>query len=161
MRIACSAKLASCSRCWTMLEASTVRHLIFRKLSALVNKVCQHAFMFRHSLADSEIPANALGLMDVDDTASQVAYSSLIQICNRFLLETMNSESDRGQSNTRLLKAEASPPARLIPAPLSQIMGLSVRTTSTCSQCGFRTARDSTTNVLDLVYPRKVGIFQG
>jgi hypothetical protein len=101
-------------------------------------------------------PANALGLMDIDDASSQVAYSSLIQICNRFLLETMNSEADRGAKNSDVLKQEPRMSARVIPSPLSQIMGLAVRTTSTCSHCGYRSSRESSTNVLDLVYPRKV-----
>lgn len=94
--------------------------------------------------------------MDIDETSSQVAYSSLIQICNRFLLETMNTESDRGANNSRILKVDAGLPPRIAPPALSQIMGLAVRTTSTCSHCGFRNSRESTTNVLDLVYPRKV-----
>lgn len=97
--------------------------------------------------------------MDIDDTSSQVAYSSLIQICNRFLLETMNSESDRGANNATVLKTEPQVFQRLTPSPLSQIMGLAVRTTSTCSHCGYRSSRESTTNVLDLVYPRKVCTF--
>lgn len=101
-------------------------------------------------------PANALGLMDIDDASSQVAYSSLIQICNRFLLETMNSEADRGAKNSDVLKQEPKTLARITPSPLSQIMGLAVRTTSTCSHCGYRSSRESSTNVLDLVYPRKV-----
>lgn len=94
--------------------------------------------------------------MDIDDASSQVAYSSLIQICNRFFLETMNSEADRGAKNPAVLKTENNSLARLTPSPLSQIMGLAVRTTSTCSHCGYRSSRESTTNVLDLVYPRKV-----
>ncbi|KAL7004824.1 poly(A)-specific ribonuclease [Cystobasidiomycetes sp. EMM_F5] len=45
--------------------------------------------------------------------------------------------------------------ASTAPSPLTQLVALSVRTTSSCSSCGHRSHRDNTSNVLDFVYPRQ------
>jgi PAB-dependent poly(A)-specific ribonuclease subunit 2 len=96
--------------------------------------------------------------MDVDESSSsQAAYSSLIQTFNRFLLECMGAEADVKPHNQRILhQREGVDEAPSHASALSQLVGLLVRTATTCKACGYQISRDSTTNVLDFVYPAKV-----
>lgn len=97
----------------------------------------------------------ALGLMDHDGESSTVAYASLIQTCNRFLLEQMTGESDSPGRNPSLLKSIPDSSSR---PPLAQILRVDAKTVSLCTQCGASTSRDSVLNVIDLVYPRRVSL---
>ena len=99
--------------------------------------------------------AAALGLMDFDDSSSQAAYSSLIQTFNRFLLESMSNECDVPTRNKTILLNDNTASGRL--SPLAQLMGFQVKTVSVCGSCGYQAAREAVSNVLDFVYPRKVG----
>lgn len=135
--------------------ASIVKRAISPKSSRRVLKVCHYRRCISQVLKLKSSAAAALGLMDFDDSSAQVAYSSLIQTFNRFLLERMGKESDVVKLSLQYeteSDVEPLPPASL----LSQIIGLNTRTTSTCSSCGHRVSRDSSTNILDFVYPRKV-----
>ena len=135
--------------------ASIAKRVTSPRSSPQVLKVSRYRKCISKVVKLKSSAAAALGLMDFDDSSAQVAYSSLIQTFNRFLLERMGKESDVVklllQYDTEL-DAESLPPASL----LSQIIGLNTRTTSTCSSCGHRVSRDSSTNILDFVYPRKV-----
>lgn len=93
--------------------------------------------------------------MDFDDSSSQTAYSALIQTANRFLLETMTTESDvHGMRRTVAIQPRGALQSSL--PILSQLIGLHTQTINICSACGHQAQRESIANVLDLVYPRKV-----
>ena len=98
----------------------------------------------------------ALGLIDLN-LPSETAYSSLIQNFNRFILEQISTDSAIMPGNPRLYRGPpmTPTPGRVIPTVVSQVVGLEAKTLNTCS-CGAQTARDSTANVIELLYPRKV-----
>lgn len=93
--------------------------------------------------------------MDFDDT-SQAAYSSLIQITNRFLLDNMSKECDTSLNNITVLRD--SPADGQVDSALGQLLAFQVLTVSTCSSCGHQSKRETSSNVLDFVYPRKVSL---
>lgn len=95
----------------------------------------------------------ALGLVDHDGENSTVAYASLIQTFNRYLLEQMSAESHVAGPNPSLVKGVADSLSR---APLAQLLRLETKTVSLCQQCGVSTRRDTNLSVIDLVYPRRV-----
>lgn len=98
--------------------------------------------------------------MDHDGESSNVAYASLIQTCNRFLLEQMTGESELGLDRTvSLLKVMPNDPNFNSKPPLAQLLRVEAKTVSTCTQCGATAFRDSVLNVIDLVYPRRVRTF--
>lgn len=120
----------------------------------------------------------ALGLMDHDHESSTIAYASLIQTFNRFLLEQMTAESDQPGRNPLVFKSASSPPPppplalntkpngrygkgaastplTSVRSPLTQLLRVEARSVSTC-QCGGTTARESPFNMVDLIYPRRV-----
>lgn len=140
-----------------MRAASIARQATFQKSFLAVHRV-RHKCLSLNSSLTYILPAAALGLMDFDDSTSQAAYSSLIQTCNRFLLECMSNECDTPGSNKFIQKPAPAiqGAASTAPSPLTQLVALSVRTTSSCSSCGHRSHRDNTSNVLDFVYPRQV-----
>lgn len=91
--------------------------------------------------------------MDHDRDSNTVAYASLIQTFNRYLLEQMTVESESAGSNPSLIKSSPGPTTR---SPLAQLLKVEAKTTSTCQQCNGQTSRDSSLSVIDMVYPRKV-----
>lgn len=95
--------------------------------------------------------------MDFQDEPSITAYSHLIQICNRFLLDQMETESD-SRPNPSLLAGVDTPSDP--PSPITQILGLEARTTGLCT-CGAQSARETKSNVIDFVYPRLVSTGRG
>jgi PAB-dependent poly(A)-specific ribonuclease subunit 2 len=95
----------------------------------------------------------ALGLMDHDGESSTVAYASLIQTFNRFLIDQMTAEADSPGRNPALLKSTSS-----LRSPLTQLLATEAKTLSIC-QCGGQTSRDSTLSVVDMIYPRRVCFF--
>lgn len=112
---------------------------------------------YSDSSADScAVPAvSALGLIDHENDATKsVAYSTLIQTFNRYLLEQMNTESTIPKSILpQLIKGPAiSPPL----PPLAQVVKLDLHSASSCQSCGAKSDRDTGVNVIDLSYPRKV-----
>lgn len=81
----------------------------------------------------------------------QSSYGTLIQNFNRWLLSIFSVESVvNGETfNIRSTRLSA----------IDQIVGLETKTTNTCTQCGHVSSRDTTTQVLDLAYPKKVSTF--
>lgn len=90
--------------------------------------------------------------MDHDSESSTVAYASLIQTFNRFLLDQMTAEADSPGYNPSLLKSNLATTG--IKSPVSQLLALEAKTLSIC-QCGGQTSRDSTLSVVDMIYPRR------
>lgn len=108
------------------------------------------------ALTRAPLPAvSALGLIDHENDATKsVAYSTLIQTFNRYLLEQMNTESTIPKSTLpQLIKGPAIVPP--LP-PLAQVVKLDLHSASSCQSCGAKSDRDTGVNVIDLSYPRKV-----
>jgi len=101
--------------------------------------------------------AAALGLMDLEDSTSQISYSSLIQTFNQFLLDQMTVEADLTPNPNPLLRKDGQ--SGTVPSTVSQLFGMHTTTKTLCPECGAQSGRDSLKNVLDLVYPRKVRPF--
>lgn len=130
---------------------------LFRMLEDAHGANCQ-ATNFLRALGSSERAAS-LGLMDKDDSPSaNVAYSNLIQTFNRFMLDTVSLEAaasaawtkDEGQSvKEQQLDGDAA--ARIV----SKLFCNTASTKHTCATCNHTTSRESTSHVVDLVYPRK------
>lgn len=142
-----------------MRKERIVRRVTFREHSVRVHKVSSRctpsAYIQCLALLRSELAVAALGLMDHDTEASTVAYASLIQTFNRFLLDQMTAEADAPGRNPSLLKRVSVSPLR---SPLTQLLAIEARTLSVCP-CGGQTSRDSTLSVVDLIYPRRVSRF--
>lgn len=92
--------------------------------------------------------------MDHDGENSTVAYASLIQTFNRYLLEQMTAESHVTDTDPVLIKGRSAE-GKTEP-PLSQLIRLNATTVSTCQQCGAASKRDTSVSVVDMIYPRRV-----
>ncbi len=123
---------------------------LFRMLGDAKGQNCQASNFSRAFGASPQV--TALGLMDHDGEAT-VAYASLIQTFNRYLLEQITTESDMpAHAGLSVLKGG---PAGGPRAPLAELLRLEVKTVSGCQQCGVSSSRETGVNVVDLVYPRK------
>lgn len=91
--------------------------------------------------------------MDHDGESSTVAYASLIQTFNRYLLEQMTAESHISDTDPILIKGRTS---SSIDPPLAQLIRLNAETVSTCALCGAASRRDTSVSVVDMIYPRRV-----
>lgn len=125
---------------------------LFRMLEDAKGMNCQASNFSRAFGANPQV--SALGLIDHENDATKsVAYSTLIQTFNRYLLEQMNTESTIPKSILpQLIKGPAiSPPL----PPLAQVVKLDLHSASSCQSCGAKSDRDTGVNVIDLSYPRK------
>ena len=168
-----SARWDSCFGCLEMGRERIVRRVTSPELSALARRVSLSlCFSLRGTILRLVYLVAALGLMDHDHESSTIAYASLIQTFNRFLLEQMTAESDQPGRNPLVFKSSSSslgppPPsnprgrngksavATSVRSPLTQLLRVEARSVSTC-QCGGTTARESPFNMVDLIYPRRV-----
>ncbi|KAI9141298.1 ubiquitin carboxyl-terminal hydrolase-domain-containing protein [Paraphysoderma sedebokerense] len=108
--------------------------------------------------AFSYIPqASALGLFEPDNPDMQTSYSGLIQNFNRFILEQFHRETNQS-TNPPLLKSPSylSPTTQKPISELSviqQLCGTNYIASSKCSQCQDTVDRDTTSFVIEIVYP--------
>ncbi|TKA57450.1 hypothetical protein B0A53_00679 [Rhodotorula sp. CCFEE 5036] len=125
---------------------------LFRMLEDAKGMNCQASNFSRAFGANPQV--SALGLIDHENDATKsVAYSTLIQTFNRYLLEQMNTESTIPKSTLpQLVKGPAIVPP--LP-PLAQVVKLDLHSASSCQTCGAKSDRDTGVNVIDLSYPRK------
>ncbi|GJN87292.1 hypothetical protein Rhopal_000240-T1 [Rhodotorula paludigena] len=130
---------------------------LFRMLEDAKGQNCQASNFSRAFGANPQI--TALGLIDHENDASKsVAYATLIQTFNRYLLECLTSESMLPGASPRaprpqLIKSAAgTQPAK---APLAQLVKVDMQSHSTCQHCSARSDRETGLNVIDLVYPRR------
>ncbi|GAA5878976.1 hypothetical protein JCM1840_007400 [Sporobolomyces johnsonii] len=130
---------------------------LFRMLRDAKGMNCQASNFSRAFGANPQV--TALGLIDLDnDSTKTVAYSTLIQTFNRYLLEQMTAESalpprpSSAAPNTPLLKNAPVDPSK---PPLAQLVKVESKSLSVCQACGARSERDTGLNVIDLVYPRR------
>lgn len=105
------------------------------------------------ALTFPRIAVTALGLVDHDGESATVAYASLIQTFNRYLLEQMTAESHVAGPNPSLIKGV---PDSLSRSPLAQLIRIDAKSVSVCQQCGVATNRETSMSVLDIIYPRRV-----
>jgi hypothetical protein len=101
--------------------------------------------------------ASALGLMDANEIQEKptLSYGSLIQNFNRWLLSILTVEAVV-EGDSFSIRSEPQEAGTTPNSAFNQVMGVDLRTTNTCGQCGHVSARDSILNVVDLAYPRKV-----
>lgn len=137
--------------------------------------LCEAGFLFRmledargincqasnFSRAFSATPqAAALGLID-ETNGNAPSYTSMIQNLNRWLLSTFSAESVVADvEDVRVKRRDV---ADLVLADkgsesmIDQILGLPMRTTNTCANCGHTTQRETTLHTIDLIYPKEAG----
>ncbi|BGP54203.1 hypothetical protein JCM8202_001336 [Rhodotorula sphaerocarpa] len=125
---------------------------LFRMLEDASGMNCQASNFSRAFGANPQV--TALGLIDHEnDSAKSVAYSTLIQTFNRYLLEQMNTESSIPAATLpRLVKGAAASP---LAPPLAQLVRLDLHAASACQSCGAKSDRETGVSVVDLSYPRK------
>ncbi|GAA5943118.1 hypothetical protein JCM3775_000652 [Rhodotorula graminis] len=138
---------------------------LFRMLEDARGMNCQASNFSRAFGANPQIAA--LGLIDHEnDAAKSVAYATLIQTFNRFLLECMTSESTlpaipATSSSPRIPPPPApsllknAPPGVPVKAPLAQVVKVDAQSLSTCQNCSVTSERETGLNVIDLQYPRR------
>ena len=122
---------------------------LFRMLGDAKGTNCQASNFSRAFGSSPQVVA--LGLMDHDGEAT-VAYASLIQTFNRYLLDQMTAEADAPGAKPSLIKSTPHPTPK---SPLAQLLRVEAKTVSVCQQCGVATTRDNALSVIDLVYPRR------
>ena len=139
---------------------------LFRMLEDARGMNCQASNFSRAFGANPQIAA--LGLIDHEnDAAKSVAYATLIQTFNRFLLECMTSESTLPAipATSSSPRIPPSPPPSLlknapagvpVKAPLAQVVKVDAQSLSTCQNCSVTSERETGLNVIDLQYPRRV-----
>jgi PAB-dependent poly(A)-specific ribonuclease subunit 2 len=106
-------------------------------------------------LAHQYVAQNAMDLIDYGRDEKGKDYAALIQAFSRFLLDRMVSEWSDFPRNPRLRKSED----LMTPTgpPITQLMGINMQTVNTCSVCGTGKERATTTQVIEMVYPRQPG----
>ena len=83
----------------------------------------------------------------------------MIQQLNRFMLDGFVYEGNAYPANPVLVPFPPGAPPAYATAPITQLLGLDMKTVSVCSACGFKRDKQSMSHVLDLVYPRRVSAF--
>ncbi|EIW68674.1 hypothetical protein TREMEDRAFT_31884 [Tremella mesenterica DSM 1558] len=136
---------------------------LFRMLEDAKGINCQASNFSRAFSATPQ--AVALGLLEENTSSkSTSAYGNMIQNFNRWLLSTFSTESIvEGKTFDLLPKTLADlslgdrnnvDGPNSVMSAIDQIVGVKVRTTSTCAACGYVTERDSTLQAVDLQYPK-------
>ncbi|GAA5974216.1 hypothetical protein JCM11641_003332 [Rhodosporidiobolus odoratus] len=129
---------------------------LFRMLEDAKGMNCQASNFSRAFGANPQV--TALGLIDHEnDAAKSVAYATLIQTFNRYLLEQLTSESalpppPSRRSHPSIIKDV--PPQSGRP-PLAQLVKLETTSLSICQNCQAKSERDTALNVIDMTYPRR------
>ncbi|GAA6028111.1 hypothetical protein JCM8097_001876 [Rhodosporidiobolus ruineniae] len=129
---------------------------LFRMLEDAKGMNCQASNFSRAFGANPQV--TALGLIDHEnDAAKSVAYATLIQTFNRYLLEQLTAESSLPPPPSRRPHASLVkdiPPKAGRP-PLAQLVKIETTSVSVCQNCQAKSERDTGLNVIDMVYPRR------
>ncbi|GAA5855893.1 hypothetical protein JCM8547_000402 [Rhodosporidiobolus lusitaniae] len=129
---------------------------LFRMLEDAKGQNCQASNFSRAFGANPQV--TALGLIDHENDASKsVAYATLIQTFNRYLLEQLTSESSIPPPPSRRPHPSIvkDVPPRYGRAPLAQLVKLDTTSVSVCQNCQAKSERETGLNVIDMVYPRR------
>ena len=84
-------------------------------------------------------------------------YSDTIQGFHRFLLEQLSSEGNNFPQNPLIVPSENTTPS-MIAAPITQLLGLDVKTNIYCANCKGRRQKENMPHVTDLVFPKSVSV---
>lgn len=87
------------------------------------------------------ISATALGLLEPERATEVVSYGNIVQAANRFILEQISREAEK----TDAAKCDI----------LKSIFGFKMMSIIRC-YCSKETSRESTLNVIDLIYSKSV-----
>ncbi|BGO90283.1 hypothetical protein NBRC10512_004804 [Rhodotorula toruloides] len=132
---------------------------LFRMLEDAKGMNCQASNFSRAFGSNPQIAA--LGLIDHENDATKsVAYATLIQTFNRYLLEQLTAESVLPASSKSMPSQQVSllknaPEDSQRKPPLAQLVKVETHSLSTCQNCLAKSDRETSLNVIDLVYPRK------
>jgi len=95
------------------------------------------------------------GLIELVDYGRMPAgtdYAQVIQSFHRFFVDHLVVEGDMTPSNPVIAPGLSPYP----PPPLTQLVGVSAKTDTTCLSCRATRSKHNTTHILDMVYPRTV-----
>lgn len=79
-------------------------------------------------------------------------YAQIIQSFHRFFVDHLVAEGDMTPSNPVIVPDLSS----YTPPPLTQLVGISAKTDTTCLSCRATRSKHNTTHILNMVYPRPV-----
>lgn len=79
-------------------------------------------------------------------------YAQIIQSFHRFFVDHLVVEGDMAPSNPAIVPDMNS----YSPSPLTQLVGISVKTDTMCLSCRDTRTKHNVTHILDMVYPRPV-----
>ncbi|KAG5340326.1 hypothetical protein C0989_002137 [Termitomyces sp. Mn162] len=101
--------------------------------------------------------SNSIELVDYGRDGIEVDYAHRIQIFHRFLIELLSSEGNSFPNNPSLLKTPSSLSSShpLSAAPITQLLSIDSKNTTTCTSCGAVREKDNMSHLVDLIYPRK------
>ncbi|KNZ74766.1 PAB-dependent poly(A)-specific ribonuclease subunit PAN2 [Termitomyces sp. J132] len=102
------------------------------------------------------LASNSIELVDYGRDGIEVDYAHRIQIFHRFLIELLSSEGNSFH-NPSLLKTPSSLSSShpLSAAPITQLLSIDSKNTTTCTSCGAVREKDNMSHLVDLIYPRK------
>ena len=103
------------------------------------------------------IENNLIELMDYGKESADRNYGHMIQAFHRFLVDNLSSEGNSYPHNPWLLPPPQghNDPA---PAPITQLYGIDAKSIITCLNCQAVREKENMTHVVDMIYPRKVGL---
>jgi hypothetical protein len=106
------------------------------------------------------LPAsNAIEIIDYGGRKVDVDYAHIIQSFHRFLVDHLSSEGNAFPHNPMIVKHVTSldvhSPAA---APVTQLLGIDAKNVITCLSCKAIREKENMTHIVDMIYPRKVGI---
>ena len=93
-------------------------------------------------------------LVDYGRMPAGIDYAQIIQSFHRFFVDQLILEGDMAPSNPVIIPDLNTYP----PSPLTQLVGISAKTDTTCLSCGDTRSKHSITHILDMVYPRPVSL---
>ncbi|TFK42698.1 ubiquitin carboxyl-terminal hydrolase-domain-containing protein [Crucibulum laeve] len=100
--------------------------------------------------------SNAIELIDYGRDSAEVDYAHKIQTFHRFLIDHLSAEGNSFPHNPAIVKRiELAASSPLLPAPITQLVGVDGRNVITCLNCRVTREKENMTHVVDLTYPRK------
>jgi hypothetical protein len=105
------------------------------------------------------LASNAIEIIDYGGRKVETDYAHVIQSFHRFLVDHLSSEGNAFPHNPMIVKHASSldvhSPAA---APVTQLLGIDAKNVITCLSCKAVREKENMTHIVDMIYPRKVGI---
>jgi PAB-dependent poly(A)-specific ribonuclease subunit 2 len=111
-------------------------------------------------LMDVAIAQNLIELIDYGRDSAGMDYAQIIQSFHRFLVDHLIAEGNSPSHNPLVVRSSASTEQVPALAPVSQLLGINATTIFTCINCKSIRSKENITHVMDIIYPRKVGIIR-